>query len=437
MGMIKYLKGKFRRKDRYAGGIEEMRAGSDVQPASLVLRRLGTMIVDASAASDAKDYKKWTDGIQNRSIFPSPDCESLPFQYESVIEPGFDPQDKKNSSRCQDDIILVQNCGEKKDCTLVCVFDGHGPNGGRVAAWLCRNLLKIVRKNSLPEIPMQDVFTTSFEVAHDQITRSGVDVSMSGSTGLLCMLDKKSMHIGWAGDCRAVIGFCGDDGVVRAKALTTDHKPGNPTEKARIEAYGGMVGIAGDDIDQVERLFDADKFKSGHLLPGLSLSRAIGNADATELGLVSTPDYVHHDINQKADRFLLMATDGLWDVFDNDEVVRWVDDYVKSKTKDGILPGHEGNCDGVLLACQELALEAQRRWIDKFQKELTVDDVSISIVWIVPTSETYPGIHYFVDNRNAVEESHEKPAERRSSSSKDYCRTSIGTEICEGRPHLE
>jgi hypothetical protein len=50
---------------------------------------------------------------------------------------------------------------------------------------------------------------------------------------------------------------------------------------------------------------------------------------------------------------------------------------------------------------QELASEAQRRWIDKFQKELTVDDVSITIVWIVPTSETYPGIHYFVDNRNA------------------------------------
>jgi serine/threonine protein phosphatase PrpC len=47
-----------------------------------------------------------------------------------------------------------------------------------------------------------------------------------------------------------------------------------------------------------------------------------------------------------------MATDGLWDVFDNDEVVGWVDDYVKSKTKGGILPGHEGNCDGVLLACQ-------------------------------------------------------------------------------------
>jgi hypothetical protein len=66
------------------------------------------VFTQASAASDAKDYKKWTDGIQNRSIFPSPECESLPFLYESVIEPGFDPQDKTNSSRCQDDIILVQ-----------------------------------------------------------------------------------------------------------------------------------------------------------------------------------------------------------------------------------------------------------------------------------------------------------------------------------------
>jgi hypothetical protein len=75
-------------------------------------------------------------------------------------------------------LLWNQNCGEKRDCTLVCVFDGHGPNGGRVAAWLCRNLLKIVRKNLLPEIPMQDVFTTSFEVAYDQITRSGFDVSM-------------------------------------------------------------------------------------------------------------------------------------------------------------------------------------------------------------------------------------------------------------------
>ena len=48
MGMIKYLKGKFRRKDRDASSMEEMRVGSDVQPASLVLRSFGTMLVGVS-----------------------------------------------------------------------------------------------------------------------------------------------------------------------------------------------------------------------------------------------------------------------------------------------------------------------------------------------------------------------------------------------------
>ena len=70
-----------------------------------------------------------------------------------------------------------QNCGESGDMTLVCVFDGHGPTGGRTSAWLKRNFLKLFSKYFTTERSIRDVLTDTFAAAEDQLTRAGFDIS--------------------------------------------------------------------------------------------------------------------------------------------------------------------------------------------------------------------------------------------------------------------
>ncbi|KAJ1412317.1 phosphatase 2C-like domain-containing protein, partial [Ochromonadaceae sp. CCMP2298] len=112
------------------------------------------------------------------------------------------------------------------------------------------------------------------------------------------------VFIAHVGDCRAVL--C-NDGV--AVQLTTDHKANIKSEKARIEAAGGWVhnnrvnGALG-----VSRAFGDIQFKSFDEEPG---------------HVISKPDFKHFVVERQFE-FVIMACDGLWDVFDCQEAVNFV-----------------------------------------------------------------------------------------------------------------
>lgn len=63
----------------------------------------------------------------------------------------------------------------------------------------------------------------------------------------------------------------------------------------------------------------------------LALSRAIG--DRSERPYVSsTVDISHNDIDEELDDFVVIATDGLWDVMSSQEVVTYVHDTLTLST---------------------------------------------------------------------------------------------------------
>lgn len=80
--------------------------------------------------------------------------------------------------------------------------------------------------------------------------------------------------------------------------LSTDHKPDVDIERERIEKAGGEV---------------IHEFGAYRLQGLLTVSRAIGDISLRQYGLISTPDVVMHDITER-DAFLLLASDGLFDV---------------------------------------------------------------------------------------------------------------------------
>ena len=122
----------------------------------------------------------------------------------------------------------------------------------------------------------------------------------------------------------------------QAVALTSDHKPDAPEEKRRILNLGGRVTTSLTDVPRVNGI--------------LALSRAIGDGDdrpfvssqpdLSTIGLASSQVLIDSDGTQVddndfrafrqdekysvEDEFIVLATDGLWDVMNNSQVVELV-----------------------------------------------------------------------------------------------------------------
>ncbi|CAL9191470.1 unnamed protein product, partial [Musa hybrid cultivar] len=57
--------------------------------------------------------------------------------------------------------------------------------------------------------------------------------------------------------------------------------------------------------------------------PGLAMARALGDFCLKNFGLISVPEISYRCITEK-DEFIVLATDGVWDVLSNREVVKIV-----------------------------------------------------------------------------------------------------------------
>ena len=104
-----------------------------------------------------------------------------------------------------------------------------------------------------------------------------------------------------AGDSRAVISRRGGE----AQALTCDHKAEREDEQERIYKNGGLVVKSGGFLRVNGRLV---------------VSRGIGDSEYKEL-ITPEPDTTIIDITSGDFEFLILATDGLWDVLTSQEAV--------------------------------------------------------------------------------------------------------------------
>ncbi len=90
--------------------------------------------------------------------------------------------------------------------------------------------------------------------------------------------------------------------------MSEDHKPNRPDERQRIESAGGVVVWAGT-------------WRVGGVL---AVSRAFGDRMLKKY-VVAIPD-IKEEALAVHDEFIIMASDGLWDVFENQEAVDFVRD---------------------------------------------------------------------------------------------------------------
>ncbi|KAH0851364.1 hypothetical protein HID58_091057 [Brassica napus] len=132
-----------------------------------------------------------------------------------------------------------------------------------------------------------------------------VDVDCFVVTTAVTMVKQEDQHlvVGNIGDSRAVLGTMNKENKLVPFQLTEDLKP---------------------DFPGVARLW-----LPNHNSPGLAMARAFGDFCLKDFGLISFLTCPTDHLTEK-DEFVVLATDGIWDVLTNEEVVEIV---VKAPTR--------------------------------------------------------------------------------------------------------
>lgn len=110
-----------------------------------------------------------------------------------------------------------------------------------------------------------------------------------------------------------------------ALPLTVDQKPNHQEELERIKSFGGRVQRLTDE--RGNKVGPYRVWRKHSNIPGLAMSRSIGDAVGSSIGVISTPIINSFEFMDDRDQFIVLASDGVWDVMDNIEVVHFVEKF--------------------------------------------------------------------------------------------------------------
>ncbi|XP_010931503.1 probable protein phosphatase 2C 73 [Elaeis guineensis] len=319
----------------------------------------------------------------------------------------------------QDAMTIWEDFAGEKDTIFCGVFDGHGPFGHKIAGCV-RDALPTklssdfmssqffdhgnndgnLNKNNVHGDDSDDsdrfhnvsddsqqclsswktIFVKAFEEMDRELSQqASIDCICSGTTAVSIVKQREHLIIANLGDSRAVLCTRDDGNRPVAVQLTVDLKPNVPSEAERIKNCKGRVFALEEEPD-VHRLWLPNEDT-----PGLAMARAFGDFCLKDYGLISTPQVSYRKLSEK-DEFVVLATDGVWDVLSNEEVVKIVSSASKRHA-----------------AAKQLVDRAVRAWRRKHPTS-KVDDCAVICLFLnlLPTS-TMPTIDAHRSSRKSRE----------------------------------
>ena len=225
----------------------------------------------------------------------------------------------------QDNFFVCEKF-EQRDVNLYCVLDGHGEVGHFVSK-KCREMFPQYIKAANMDMKR------AFNMMQNDLLSCDFDTRCSGATcTMVCFSDGK-LSISNCGDSRAVLGRRSSTGSFIAIPLSNDHKPDKPEERKRILNCGGHVGCRQVLVSQGPRgpvtmpvgpcrVWYQHK---GDTL-GLAMSRSLGDTIVHKCGVSAEPEILEHVLEDR-DEFVIIATDGVWDVIDNNQAIQIVQNF--------------------------------------------------------------------------------------------------------------
>lgn len=208
---------------------------------------------------------------------------------------------------------------------LLCVMDGHGEFGDKVSQDLKAKWPKMLFQH--PKFADDDgveqaLRETILNAEAQMLRKMSSNADFSGTTFVACVIRGNKLWSANCGDSRITCGERNPTGSgFIARNITDDHKPDSPGEKERIIAKGGRVfAVQYDDgIDGPQRVW------LGNMdIPGLAMSRSLGDTVAHSAGVISEPEIRMEIIDPEKMAFLVVASDGLWEFMTDQDVVNQV-----------------------------------------------------------------------------------------------------------------
>lgn len=276
---------------------------------------------------------------------------------------GFDGErDKENN---QDSYFIYKNFAGHSDYYYMSVCDGHGVEGHEVSRFikviLPEDLSNNLRSYNILEDTkkVHDIIKKTFDTANDKLVdQDNINSTFSGSTCVSVIYTPERLICPNIGDSRAVIGRC-DGGNWVGLELTRDHKPTEEDEKQRILENKGRIQPF---IDEGEEIGPMRVWLEEDDVPGLAMTRSFGDRVAATVGVISIPEIKEYEFKEE-DKFMIIASDGIWEFITNDECVKMISDFY--------LKNNMEQC------CQYLYEESKKRWLTE---EEVIDDITVILV---------------------------------------------------------
>ena len=296
---------------------------------------------------------------------------------------GLSGDDKKVN---QDNYFIFKNFVQGFDNIFMGVCDGHGYYGHEVSGYIKENLpmdlnhlIKTKKLNVLTD-DLSSTIKTAFVLENKSLLRNRqIDSDLSGSTCISTIYTPQKLIIANIGDSRCVLGkyiekenFEEKDEIIGeknkkkvrwvAQNLSRDHKPTIPEEAERILKVGGRIRPMKDEDGEYigpMRVYMKDKD-----MPGLAMTRSFGDYFGSTAGVISEPE-VSEYVFKPEDKFIVLASDGLFEFMESQEVVDIIKDYYEK--------------NDIVGCCEYLYKESTRKWIQ--EEEDTIDDITMILVF--------------------------------------------------------
>jgi len=254
----------------------------------------------------------------------------------NVKEYSYREDQNLKSRPYMEDMPKIIDQFENNTSSFFSLYDGHG---GSDPVKYCKERMPEIFKNSvmLNGSNVEKAFTFAFQKLDDELKFT--DAENLGTTATVCYIKnetdivvglKRIIYTANVGDTRCVL--LSNNSYER---LSFDHKATEPSETNRIKLAGGMVlnGRAGGQ---------------------LALSRALGDHSLKKYGVSAVP-YVSKHVIEYSDRFVIIASDGVWDVISEDEALKMsscvsdADDFADLIVKTALNKGSRDNISVIVI----------------------------------------------------------------------------------------
>ena len=270
----------------------------------------------------------------------------------------------------QDSFFVLQNEYDLKDFNIFCVLDGHGVNGHLVSRYVTKYFTSFFANNKKMNACNNnenaiyyrlikneyDILKRAFRHAEKDINKNtDIDANFSGTTCVMVFQVGEKIICANVGDSRAII--------VKGSSvipLSVDQKPDDPEESKRIVQNGGEISQFEEDG---EKSGPFRVWKKGEVYPGIAMSRSIGDLVASTLGVIPEPKFIEDKVD-KDTKFIVIASDGVWEFLDNETVRNIVMPFYEKNDPQG--------------ACKELIKKSTEWWN---QEDIVVDDITVIVVF--------------------------------------------------------